>query len=78
MTSCHKRHRADHLIEDFVAKKKRQPVDGMGEIACPNCGTKGQFTEPQPFSGLVKTFLGAVDNEPACTSCARRPPRASS
>ncbi|GAA1498574.1 glycine--tRNA ligase [Paeniglutamicibacter kerguelensis] len=61
-TSCHKRHREDHLIEAFVAKKKRQPVDGMSEIACPDCGTKGQFTEPQLFSGLVKTFLGPVDS----------------
>jgi glycyl-tRNA synthetase len=62
-TSCHKRHRQDHLIEAFVTKKGRQPQDGMGEIACPDCGTKGQFTEPQMFSGLVKTFLGPVDNE---------------
>ena len=61
-TSCHKRHREDHLIEAFVAKKNREPVGGMSEIACPDCGTKGQFTEPQLFSGLVKTFLGPVDS----------------
>ncbi|KAA0977637.1 glycine--tRNA ligase [Paeniglutamicibacter gangotriensis] len=60
-TSCHKRHRHDHLVENFVTKKKREPVDGMSEIACPDCGTKGQFTEPQMFSGLMKTFLGPVD-----------------
>ncbi|MET1034772.1 MAG: glycine--tRNA ligase [Arthrobacter sp.] len=62
-TSCHKRHRQDHLVEAFQAKKGREPRDGMSEIACPDCGTKGQFTEPQLFSGLVKTFLGPVDNE---------------
>ncbi|ALE91609.1 glycine--tRNA ligase [Arthrobacter alpinus] len=62
-TQCHKRHRQDHLVESFVAKKKRQPVDGMDEIVCPDCGTKGQWTEPQMFSGLIKTFLGPVDNE---------------
>ncbi|GAA3700910.1 glycine--tRNA ligase [Zhihengliuella alba] len=62
-TQCHKRHREDHLIEAFVEKKGRQPQDGMSEIACPDCGTKGQFTEPQMFSGLVKTFLGPVDSE---------------
>ncbi|GAA3694058.1 glycine--tRNA ligase [Arthrobacter ginkgonis] len=62
-TSCHKRHRQDHLIEAFVAKKNREPQDGMSEIPCPDCGTKGQWTEPQLFSGLVKTFLGPVDNE---------------
>jgi glycyl-tRNA synthetase len=62
-TSCHKRHRQDHLLEAFEAKKKRAPQDGMAEIVCPDCGTKGQWTEPQLFSGLVKTFLGPVDNE---------------
>ncbi|WP_309080330.1 glycine--tRNA ligase [Zhihengliuella sp.] len=62
-TQCHKRHREDHLIEAFVEKKGRQPKDGMSEIACPDCGTKGQFTEPQLFSGLVKTYLGPVDSE---------------
>ncbi|WP_404289807.1 glycine--tRNA ligase [Glutamicibacter arilaitensis] len=62
-TQCHKRHREDHLIEAFVAKKGRDPQDGMSEIACPDCGTKGQFTDPQQFSGLMKTFLGPVDTE---------------
>lgn len=61
-TSCHRRHRQDHLIEAFVAKKKREP-ESMSEIACPDCGTRGQWTEPQLFSGLMKTYLGAVDNE---------------
>lgn len=60
---CHKRHRQDHLIEAFEAKKGRPAKDGMSEIACPDCGTKGQFTEPQNFSGLMKTFLGPVDTE---------------
>ncbi|VXB09462.1 glycine--tRNA ligase [Citricoccus sp. K5] len=65
-TSCHKRHRQDHLIEGFVAKKGRAPTGGIGgmdEIACPDCGTRGSWTEPQMFSGLMKTFLGPVDNE---------------
>ncbi|WP_313821242.1 glycine--tRNA ligase [Citricoccus sp.] len=65
-TSCHKRHRQDHLIEGVVAKKGRAPTGGMGgmdEIACPDCGTRGSWTEPQMFSGLMKTFLGPVDNE---------------
>lgn len=62
-TQCHKRHREDHLIEAFVEKKGRQPKDGMSEIPCPDCGTKGQFTEPMMFSGLVKTYLGPVDSE---------------
>ncbi|ASK64649.1 glycine--tRNA ligase [Brachybacterium avium] len=61
--SCHNRFREDHLLEAFEAKKGRAPEGGMAEIACPNCGTRGEFTEPQQFSGLVKTYLGAVDNE---------------
>ena len=62
-TSCHKRARQDHLIEAFEEKKGRAPENGMTEIPCPNCGTKGQWTDPQQFSGLLKTFLGPVDNE---------------
>ncbi|MFC7402955.1 glycine--tRNA ligase [Citricoccus sp. GCM10030269] len=65
-TSCHKRQRQDHLIEGFVAKKGRPPsggVGGMDEIVCPDCGTRGAWTEPQMFSGLMKTYLGPVDNE---------------
>ena len=61
--SCHNRFREDHLIEAFEAKKGRAPEGGMAEIACPNCGTRGEFTEPQQFSGLVKTYLGPVSSE---------------
>ncbi|WP_328698812.1 glycine--tRNA ligase [Brevibacterium rongguiense] len=61
--SCHHRARQDHLIEAFEEKKGRAPENGMADIACPNCGTKGEWTEPQQFSGLMKTYLGAVDNE---------------
>ena len=63
--SCHTRLRQDHLQEAYAAKKKLDhPSEApMSEIACPNCGNKGQWTEPQLFSGLMKTFLGPVDNE---------------
>ncbi|MGO1880278.1 MAG: glycine--tRNA ligase [Microbacterium gubbeenense] len=60
---CHKRHREDHLLEAFEAKKGRVPENGMVDIACPDCGTRGQWTEPKSFSGLVKTYLGVVDDE---------------
>ncbi|MDQ4502793.1 glycine--tRNA ligase [Sinomonas sp. ASV322] len=60
--NCHKRHRQDHLIEAFEAKKGRAPENGMESITCPDCGVTGQWTEPQMFSGLMKTFLGPVDN----------------
>ena len=61
--SCHNRFREDHLIEAFETKKGRAPEGGLAEVACPNCGTRGEFTEPQQFSGLVKTYLGPVDSE---------------
>ena len=61
--SCHKRYRADHLEEEFEEKKGRPPVDGLAEIVCVNCGTRGQWSEPKEFSGLLKTYLGPVDDE---------------
>ncbi|WP_114854899.1 glycine--tRNA ligase [Brachybacterium sp. YJGR34] len=60
--SCHNRFREDHLFEAFVSKKGREPEGGLAEVPCPNCGTRGEFTEPQQFSGLVKTYLGPVES----------------
>jgi glycyl-tRNA synthetase len=62
---CHRRFRADHLEEDFEARKNRPPKDGLAEIACPNCGTRGQWTEPKQFNGMLKTFLGPVEDDEA-------------
>jgi glycyl-tRNA synthetase len=59
--SCHKRFRADHLEETFEAKHKRPP-ESLAEVNCPNCGTKGQFTEPKMFNGLLKTEVGADED----------------
>ena len=53
----------DNLIEDFEARKGRKAENGLADIPCPNCGTKGRYTEPKAFSGLVKTYLGVVDDE---------------
>jgi glycyl-tRNA synthetase len=61
--SCHKRYRADHLEEEYEEKKGRAPENGLTDIACVNCGTRGQWTEPKEFSGLLKTFLGPVEEE---------------
>src|SRR6185436_14370143 len=56
--SCHKRFRADHLQEEYAEKKAKSgkqsddpdSVD-LAVIACPNCGTRGAWTEPRQFSG---------------------------
>jgi glycyl-tRNA synthetase len=63
--SCHKRFRADHLQEELAAKKGIDDPDSISlqEIACPNCGTRGKWTEPRPFSGMLKTYLGVVEDD---------------
>ncbi len=60
--SCHKRFRADQLAEAYEAKHGEPPA-GLADITCPNCGTKGAFTEPRMFNGLLRTTLGAVEDE---------------
>lgn len=62
-TSCHKRHREDHLIEAFEERKGRAPEGGLAGVPCPDCGVRGAWTEPKPFSGLLKTYLGPVAEE---------------
>jgi glycyl-tRNA synthetase len=63
-TNCHHRFRADQLEEEFEARKGRAP-EGLSDIACPNCGTRGQWTEPKQFSGMLRTYLGPVEDESA-------------
>jgi glycyl-tRNA synthetase len=61
--SCHKRFRADHLIEAYEEKHGHPPEGGLSQLACPNCGTRGAFTEPRNFNGLLRTYLGPVEDE---------------
>jgi len=61
--SCHKRFRADQLEEAYAEKHGSPPPGGLADINCPNCGNKGSFTEPRMFNGLVKTYLGPVEND---------------
>lgn len=61
---CHHRFREDQLIEQFAEKNGVEESEvEMVQIACPDCGTRGEWTEPKAFSGLLKTFLGPVDDE---------------
>ena len=62
-TACHKRWRSDQLEEAYEAKHGRPPAGGLADVACPHCGTKGQFTEPRMFNGLLRTHLGPVETE---------------
>ncbi|GAA0401370.1 glycine--tRNA ligase [Acrocarpospora corrugata] len=61
--SCHKRYRADHLEEAYFDKHGKAPENGLADLVCVNCGTKGAFTQPKQFSGLLKTYLGPVEDE---------------
>ena len=63
--SCHKRFRADHLQEAYAEKKGIDDPDSvdLATLACPNCGTRGAWTEPRQFSGLLKTYLGVTEDE---------------
>jgi glycyl-tRNA synthetase len=63
--SCHKRFRADHLTEAYEEKHGHAPSAGLAQIACPNCGTKGAFTEPRVFNLLLRTYLGVVEDDSA-------------
>jgi glycyl-tRNA synthetase len=64
-TNCHFRFRADNLEDDFEGRKGRKPEGGLAEVACPNCGTRGQWTEPKQFSGMLRTYLGPVEDDSA-------------
>jgi len=61
--SCHKRFRADHLLEAYEDKHGHPAANGLADVTCPNCGTKGAFTEPRMFNGLLRTYLGATEDE---------------
>ncbi len=63
---CKRRFRADHLLEaadslrpDLTGQK--QPPKSIKDLVCPECG--GELTEPRNFNLLMKTFIGAVENE---------------
>ena len=62
--SCHKRQREDQLIENYAEKNGVEEADvTLDMVACESCGNRGNWTEPRAFSGLMKTYLGAVDDE---------------
>ena len=48
-----------------VRRRRRagSPENGLADIPCPNCGTRGAWTEPKEFNGLLKTYLGPVEDE---------------
>ena len=62
--SCHKRFRADQLVEEFNERTgKGVAEDDLSQVPCPNCGTRGEYTEPREFNMMLKTFLGPVESD---------------
>ncbi|MCI1676376.1 MAG: glycine--tRNA ligase [Ancrocorticia sp.] len=63
--SCHKRFRVDQMQEEYAARKGIDNPDSvaLSELPCPNCGTRGQWTEPRDFNMMLKTYLGPVEDE---------------
>ena len=59
----HKRYRADHLLEAYEEKHGHPPVNGLADINDPETGQPGNWTEPRAFSGLMKTYLGPVEDK---------------
>ena len=55
----------EDLDERFEAilESKELSFELLNEVNCPNCGTKGQFTEPRNFNLMIKTFVGPVESE---------------
>src|SRR3954465_7703382 len=46
--SCHKRFRADHLLEEYAARKGVDAESvSLDDIPCPNCGNRHVWTEPR-------------------------------
>ncbi|MFZ9908856.1 MAG: glycine--tRNA ligase [Candidatus Nanopelagicales bacterium] len=62
---CHKRYRADQLIENYENKHKKAPTNGLKDIACVNCGSKGEFTEERMFNGMLTTSIGVAEDDGA-------------
>ncbi|UJW32190.1 glycine--tRNA ligase [Saccharothrix sp. AJ9571] len=62
--SCHKRFRADQLAEEYAERTGKQVAeDELSDVPCPNCGNRGQYTEPRDFNMMLKTYLGPVESE---------------
>ncbi len=54
----------ESLEEKFEAILEEKSLSQrlLDETACPNCGAKGEFTEPRSFNLMFKTFIGPVEN----------------
>ena len=62
--SCHKRWRADQIVEEYAHRHGLdEDAVALNEVPCPNCGNRGQYTEPRDFNMMLKTYLGPIEDE---------------
>ncbi len=65
--TCHARHRADKLIEDFGGHAEGMTFEQMSQyikdnnITCPECDSK-DFTDIRKFNLMFKTFIGVTED----------------
>lgn len=69
--NCHKRFRADHLLEDFKSSAKldehgeftqeelKEIAKAIKKVKCPDCS--GNFTPLRQFNLMFQTFIGPVE-----------------
>jgi glycyl-tRNA synthetase len=63
-TSCHKRFRADQLAEEYSTRTGKQVSENdLTDVPCPNCGNRGNYTDPREFNMMLRTHLGPVESE---------------
>ncbi len=62
---CNKRWRSDQLVDAYVEKHGKEPANGLADIVCTHCGTRGEFTEPRDFNGMLRTSVGPVEDAAA-------------
>ncbi|MFL6145527.1 MAG: glycine--tRNA ligase [Labedaea sp.] len=63
-TSCHKRYRADQLAEEYATRTGKEVSENdLTDVPCPNCGNRGQYTDPREFNMMLRTHLGPVESE---------------
>ena len=70
-TTCGRRWRRSKNIDN------PDDVD-LATVACPNCGTRGAWTEPRQFSGLLRPTSASSRTRRACTSLRPETAQASS
>ena len=75
--NCHKRHRADKLIEsnpvllemcgqrspDSLSTSEIDKIVAESGIKCPNCNSGPNFAPTKTFNLMFKTNIGATDDD---------------